>query len=200
MTAFILNIVYNKIDLHILINSHNNSFFDSFFKYWTYLGDGIFAVIFVLFLLFLKYRWAIISGISLIITALIVQITKHTIYAGSFRPVLYFKTNYKGNFQLHLISGAEPANYFSFPSGHTATAFAIFFFAALISKNNIMKLIFFIFALLVGYSRIYLSWHFMNDALAGSFVGIIATAVSYLFIVKYKGQILDKSLLNNRKK
>ncbi|MCF6185482.1 MAG: phosphatase PAP2 family protein [Bacteroidales bacterium] len=188
---------FNKTDIHIFINSHHKLFFDFFFKYWTWLGDGIFATVFTVVLLFIKYRWALTSAVSLIITSLTIQILKHTVYSGSLRPVLFFKENYKGNYQLHIIAGAEPAHFFSFPSGHTAAAFAIFFLSAVIVKNNFLKLIFLIIALLVGFSRIYLSWHFLGDTLAGSITGFIITAIRYLLIIRYKNNYLDKSLLKN---
>ncbi len=198
LIAFVCLLVYKKTDIHIFINKHNSVFFDYFFKYWTYLGDGIFAVLFTVFLLFIKYSRAIISGISLLLTALIVQILKHTFYADKLRPLMYFKTQYEGTYKLHLIQGAEPSGFFSFPSGHTASAFAIFFLAAIFTNNNFFKILFLIFALLVAYSRIYLSWHFLGDTLAGSLIGIITTTISYLFITKYKNIKLDKSLLKNK--
>ncbi|NOZ33696.1 MAG: phosphatase PAP2 family protein [Chlorobi bacterium] len=190
---------FSKTDIHIFINSRHILFFDFLFKYWTWLGDGIFAAVFTVVLLFIKYRWALISAVSLIITSLVVQILKHTVYSGSLRPVMFFQEHYKGNYQLYIIKGAEPANFFSFPSGHTAAAFAIFFLSAVIVKNKFLKFIFLIIALLVGYSRIYLSWHFLGDTLAGSITGIIITAICYLFINEYKNKYLDNSLLKNKK-
>ncbi len=186
---------FDKINIHIFINQQHSEFFDFFFKYWTWLGDGIFAVIFVIFLLFVKYRYAIISGISLILTGLTVQLLKHTVFSGNLRPELFFKIHYQGSYKLHTVTGAEPSHFFSFPSGHTAAAFALFFSAALFVKNKNVKFLFLIFALLVGYSRIYLSWHFLSDAVAGSLTGMIITLVTYLFINRYTNNFFEKSLL-----
>lgn len=186
---------FDKINIHIFINQQHSDFFDFFFKYWTWLGDGIFAIIFVIFLLFVKYRYAIISGISLFLTGLTVQLLKHTVFSGNLRPELFFKLHYHGSYKLHTVAGVEPAHFFSFPSGHTAAAFALFFSAALFVKNKYLKFLLLIFALLVGYSRIYLSWHFLSDALAGSLTGIIITSVTYLLINRYNNNFFEKSVL-----
>ncbi len=186
---------YDKINTHIFINSHHSLFFDVFFKYWTWLGDGITVTIIIFLLLFVKYRYAIITGTSVLITGLTVQILKHTIFSGNLRPVLFFKFHYKGNYILHTVAGTEPANFFSFPSGHTAAAFALFFSLSIFVKKNSLKFLFLIFALLVGYSRIYLSWHFLSDALAGAVTGVLMTFVSNLLLNRYNNNFFEKSLL-----
>ncbi len=189
---------FDKVEIHIFINSFHNNFFDIFFKYWTYLGDGIFSAVFVVLLLFISYRKALISAVSLILTGLVIQILKHYVYFGNYRPVMYFKTEYEGNYKLHLIEGTEPANFFSFPSGHTAAAFVIFFLSAIFVKNKYLKFIFFISAFLVGYSRVYLSWHFVGDTVAGSLTGFVIVLITVSFISKNIKS--DSSLLKKQQK
>ncbi len=189
---------YDKTGLHIFINSHNTTFLDFFFKYWTWLGDGIVVTIIAVFLLFIKYRYAIISGISLILSGLCVQILKNFVFADSYRPALYFKLNYKGCYILHTIAGAEPGNYYSFPSGHTAAAFALFLSLSLMVKSNFLKFLFLIAAILVGYSRIYLSWHFLDDVLFGSLLGVVLSLITYLTINPLLGEKMNGSLLKRK--
>jgi membrane-associated phospholipid phosphatase len=189
---------YDKIDIQIFINSNNSHLSDFFFKYWTWLGDGITVTLIALSLLFIKYRYALITGTSLIITGLTIQAAKHLFFSGSYRPLLYFKIHYQGAYNLHTVAGAEPASFFSFPSGHTAAAFALFFSLSIFVKKKFLKFLFLIAAVLVGYSRIYLSWHFLSDALAGSVAGVLITAVSYLIINKYKNSFLKGSLLKKQ--
>ena len=66
-----------------------------------------------------------------------------------------------------------------FPSGHTSAAFAMMLCIALIVKDKTLSAIFCIVAILIGYSRIYLSQHFAEDVLLGSVIGVISALALY---------------------
>ena len=49
--------VFDKKSLHLIMNKYNSGFFDVFFKYATFLGDGfMFGVLALVFLLIKKTR------------------------------------------------------------------------------------------------------------------------------------------------
>jgi membrane-associated phospholipid phosphatase len=48
-------------------------------------------------------------------------------------------------------------------------------------------------AALVGYSRIYLGQHFMDDVLAGSVIGVVSAIVCELFLEKKIRKIFYKT-------
>lgn len=68
----------------------------------------------------------------------------------------------------------------SFPSGHTATAFALFTGISLFVRNRRIKVGMFFPALAVAFSRIYLMQHFLSDVLVGSLIGVAAALVVYI--------------------
>lgn len=193
-TTIIILIIYKKVDIHLFINTYHSSFFDIFFKYWTHLGDGFFSVIVIVFFLFVRYKWAIIITLSSLFTAVITQFLKRVIFTESYRPDFFFRYIYK--YKLYFIEGVEPGAFNSFPSGHSALGFSIFFLFAIITKNNYLKFLFFVCAVLIAFSRIYLSWHFTADVIGGSIIGITITLFSFYFISKSTKTWLDKSLIN----
>jgi len=191
-------IIYEKAEIHIFFNSFHNSFFDYFFKYWTHLGDGLFAVFIILVLLFVKYKQAIITAVSFLLTALTVQLLKRIIENP--RPKYFFQHFYEGDYNLYFVEGTDPATLYSFPSGHAASVFTIFFLLALFTKKQYLKLSFFIIALLTAYSRVYLSWHFLEDIVVGSGIAVLFTLIIYRILNKSKRAWLDSSLLKSFKR
>lgn len=173
----------------ILLNSFHNPFFDSFFKYMTFFGDGIFILILLLPITFIRVRFAILTVITYAISGLITQIIKHIVQSP--RPL-----NYLQNLDiLHKIEGIDIYYFNSFPSGHTATAFSFFLLLSLITKNKRISFIFFLFAFFVGLSRIYLLQHFLVDVWAGSFIGVVITFIFY-FIFESNEKINNSYWLN----
>ena len=54
-------------------------------------------------------------------------------------------------------------------------------------------------AILVGYSRIYLSQHFFEDVYAGSIIGVVITIIVYFSINKINKSGLEGSLISTFK-
>jgi membrane-associated phospholipid phosphatase len=67
----------------------------------------------------------------------------------------------------------------SFPSGHTASVFALAVFLILALPYRWYSWIILLFACMVGYSRIYLSQHFPVDVWAGAMIGTFSGIVVY---------------------
>jgi membrane-associated phospholipid phosphatase len=186
-----LIIANSKADTHLEFNSFHAHFFDVFFSYVTYLGDGVTAVLVVIILLSVKFRFALIAGIANIISAIITQTLKHTIFSNVVRPKKFFE----GIHDLYFVPGVENYLYNSFPSGHSTCAFSLYFSLALILENKTYKFALFVVAFLVGYSRIYLSQHFLQDVYAGSLIGVSTSLTVYYFIQKSNKPWLEKSLV-----
>ena len=185
---------FSKPELHILLNKINSPFFDVFFKYVTHLGDGtVIGVLAVIFLL-VKYRYffAFLSGS--LSAALAVNVFKKVVFTEMYRPAKYFELF--ETYKLHLIEGVNQHSLQSFPSGHTASSFSVFLMLALITKNRWGKLALFFAAVVVAYSRVYISQHFIVDITAGSILSVLFMVFAFLWVEKWKKPWLDNSLLN----
>jgi membrane-associated phospholipid phosphatase len=175
--ALIPVFIYSRTDLHLLLNQFHSPCADVFFKYITFFGCGIAAGIACLILLFIRIRYTIILLASWAGSGIIVQMLKHLIFPGHDRPVAVFTSDVA----LNLVKGIEYHHHFSFPSGHAATALALFGFLAFISNRGWLKIVCLLFAAIVSYSRVYLSQHFLEDLLFGSLLGILALIIFYWY-------------------
>ena len=84
---------------------------------------------------------------------------------------------------LPMVDGVSLHSFFSFPSGHTTTFFAIALVMSYLLTSGIqnkrtsaaVQALLFLFAAIGGYSRVYLSQHFAADVLGGCLIGTIIT-------------------------
>jgi membrane-associated phospholipid phosphatase len=187
LTLLIVVISIPKSELHLFINRHNFSFGDSFFQYYTHIGGFLFIAAIIVGLLFYKYQASLFVCLSELLAVLIVFPLK--ILFAVDRPLLHF-----ADVPLHLVDTVILENSLSFPSGHSACAFALFMSLAVLVKLKGIKFLFFILAVLVAYSRVYLSHHFVEDVFAGSVIGVLSVFFVYLlFYTKSR----DNAMLSN---
>ena len=174
----VISAIYGRDGTHLFINNYHSVALDQFMKLWTHLGDGTFLAGLAIVLFFIKIRFGFIFLSSFFISSFIVQLLKRTIFAGMPRPLRYFECS---GIDIHVISGLK-YNYFnSFPSGHSATAFALFIGLALLSKNQLLKVFLLVLACSVAFSRVYLSQHFLVDIIFGSLIGVICAILSHWY-------------------
>ena len=162
---------FQALDFNLLSQIYNithNGIFDKIMPIISNMGNmGIIWVTISIILLFSKkYRkTGILCLVALIVTAIIGEgILKNLIQR--LRPF-----NEVPTMQL-LIS--KPLSY-SFPSGHTASAFA----AAFIISNKIKKLVIpaYVLAATIAFSRMYLFVHYPSDIIGGVLLGTICAIV-----------------------
>ena len=190
LTFVVMILCNSKADLHLWLTSFYTPVGDVFFRYYTYVGDWIPFVV-ITGLLFYRYRMALFVLVSQLVTGLVSIIIKQT--WNEPRPLAYFKEHLP-NIQLHQVAGVHMYSAHSFPSGHTITAFAFFLALAFYTRKPTLQFLYFVLALLVGYSRIYLSQHFAIDVLAGSFIGVSVTILCKYYFEKYPMKWADGSL------
>ena len=164
-------------------------FFNTFCKVVSFFGKSgwAFIVIAFVFLLFKGKRKAgLAMGFALVMGAIVTNILLKNIVD---RPRPYTRSLTFANFWVAAGKNVEDSS--SFPSGHTTAAFAagVAFFLSVNKKYGWTGLV---FAVLMGFSRVYLIVHYPSDVLAGCIIGTAAGiggyALSKLVYDKVKGK------------
>jgi membrane-associated phospholipid phosphatase len=194
---FMIIILINgsKGDIHMAVNSFHTPFLDNLMKYWTLFGDGILLLVLILAMLMVSFRYFFVALTALILSGVTTQLLKRIFFSDIPRPIKYFEI-FTPQYELYLVPGVEVNSWFSFPSGHTATAFAVSFALALLIRSKIGQAALLLLAVGVGYSRVYLSQHFLVDVVAGSVLGILTGWLAWILIRKCNRSWLDRSLFN----
>lgn len=175
LLVLIVKVLYSKDDIYYFINGLHFPAGDVFFPYMTEFGGTITAVVACLLLLFVSYRSSVLMASSLILTTLVNVPLKNLFNAP--RPSLYFAGHTR---PIYYVPDVEVlANNFSFPSGHTVCAFTLALVLTYITPRKAFGYLYFLLAVLVAYSRMYMSQHFLEDVTAGS---IVATVVTLLWL------------------
>ncbi len=192
LAVFPFFLLISRADIHVFINQYYSGFGDFVFKNITHLGDGIASLIAGVIVLFFSFRKSFNIAAAGLFAGLFVQLLKKFVFFNILRP-----TNPVLNItDLHLVEGVDLHSTFSFPSGHSATIFALCFCLAIFAKRNIWKFMFFCLAVLVAYSRVYLSQHFLIDVYFGAIIGVFSGILMTIIFTKGRAKWLDKSLID----
>lgn len=183
-----------KGDLHLLLCNRHTPLRDIFYRYYTRIAEFLPHIACVLVLLFSSVGNAALASACVACSELTTQIIKHIVNAP--RPVTWFAANMP-DVQLPLVEGVRMNHWFSFPSGHTTSFFALFFALSILATEHLsekrsisvaVQLLLFMLAALGGYSRIYLCQHFAADVFGGIAVGLTISVLCYAFFRRYEGQ------------
>ena len=192
-TSFL--ILWSRIDVSLFINGHHNTVTDFFFTYWTDVGLGWLVIPVAIVLAFISFRYMLMAIICFLITFAVNDGIKFALHYP--RPSVILDQLHQSFYH---VPGVEVYEWDSFPSGHTAIAFGMFCLLALMATKPGMKFLFFIFAFLVGYSRIYLAEHFITDVMAASVIGVTCAIFTYTLFTNWKAintfAGIDKPLIN----
>ncbi|OFZ65269.1 MAG: hypothetical protein A3D92_19920 [Bacteroidetes bacterium RIFCSPHIGHO2_02_FULL_44_7] len=182
--AFFL-LTHDKSLIHLAINHYHSAILDLFFKFFTHVGDGITTSIAVLPITVWLYKkhglsTLLLGALTLIFAGILAQVLKTIVYPDALRPIAFLH-----EVKLYLIPGVEVHSAHSFPSGHTTAAFAFFLFFTYtcFRKRWGWQVFCALCAVGVGYSRMYLSQHFLEDVLSGAILGQFAFLIA-LFLTR----------------
>ncbi len=169
--------------LYFIQNHIQNQFFNPIMIFITNLGNmGLIWITIAIALLFTnKFRKV---GILMLCALIINTILGEIILKNVFQRARPFNT--LQHLQLLI---KEPQSY-SFPSGHTSSAFACAIILAYYVKKVAVPSI--ILACLIAFSRVYLTVHYPSDVLAGIVLGIISAVIT-IYLHKLYSKRINKN-------
>lgn len=171
---------FGKEGAHQFLNSYHTPYLDLAFKNITHVGHGLVPILIFHLLLLVRYSWALSLGVSSLIMGIIVQTLKRSVFAGDHRPAMFFPEG-----GLPAIDGVDLMFHHSFPSGHSATGFCICLMLAFFARQRWATYFFATLAILIAFSRVYISQHFIQDTIVGSWIGLVMALLGYIFILHY---------------
>ena len=192
ITTLVIVLFWDKGTFLLWLNERHNIYGDFFFKYVTHLGDGLMFL--VLAIIFLSYRYynLILLAVAALLQTILTTVAKRYIFNFP-RPKAYFENREE---IFNMVDGVKVYSAYSFPSGHTASAFTIAILLICLTKNKLLQVLLMLAAILVAISRIYLLQHFLMDTIAGSIIGIFsAGSVWWYFTIKRPDLLLERSKL-----
>ena len=171
-----LSYTTGKPEFFLELNTDLGIFADNFFAFYTYAGDGLMWIPVLLVTIFILKRKDCIPLLvsAFILSTLFIQGIKNFVLPAEPRPIkAILETSL-----IHTVQGVEVHTIGSFPSGHTATAFSIYLLFCLLINKRWWLIAGFIYAGMVGYSRIYLAQHFPTDVAGGIITAVISVWLS----------------------
>lgn len=176
ITLVVCSFAMSKRELFLAMNMDLGRFADYFFTVCTHLGDGTIWIPVAVAVWFCRRDKFLLLFCTVAIGTLIVQSLKNVFIPAQVRP----GTLITDHTQFHSVEWVPLLTNFSFPSGHTTTAFSIFLLGCLLVPKKWVVPVGFVYACLVAYSRVYLAEHFPLDLGGGMLTAVVTLWLSLL--------------------
>lgn len=177
---------YPKQQLFTSINTRSSDIADVIMYYVTIMGQAEIIIPMLLLLMvvpaFRNWWYFVTAALCNLVPFFIQHFIKS--WLNFPRPMLVIQDKTL----IHALPSWPVLLHTSFPSGHSEGAFSFFCFLSLLLPRGYrwFGLLFFLLALSVCYSRIYLAAHFFEDVYVGSIIGAIMTIVVYSIMFSVK--------------
>jgi len=182
--------------LFLFLNSFHSPFWDKVMWIISYPPTWIPLYLAIIVVLILRYRrkmLMMVIVIALLITAAdqLSVVIKNTVR----RPRPCYEKTLEG--QVHTVNGQCGGKY-GFVSSHASNSFAVALLSIGLLRKRWFAVSMVVWALIVGYSRIYLGVHYPGDVLFGSILGALTGWGTYILFDFIDKKYLVKSLFFNR--
>jgi undecaprenyl-diphosphatase len=183
--------------LFLFLNSLHSPFFDTVMTVITFPPTWIPLYLVIIFFLIRKYKRKMIIMavvIALLITASdqVSVLVKNTVK----RPRPCWEKTLEG--KVHTVDGRCGGAY-GFVSSHASNSFAVALLSLLLFRKRWFTLSIITWALVVGYSRIYLGVHYPGDVFFGSLLGAVTGWAAWLLFTFIDRKYLQESRYFNSK-
>ena len=174
--------------LFLFINSHNSSFWDQVMYIISAKVTWIPLYIAILYILIKKYRRKFLILVLIIIVGITLSDQISVLVKNSFHRLRPCHTAALEGL-VHLVKGICGGAY-GFVSSHASNSFMVAVLSFSLIKVRWFTFGMIFWALLIGYSRIYLGVHYPGDVVCGSFIGaLVGWGVYQLY------QLIERKLL-----
>lgn len=172
---------FDSIDnsLMLLLNYDGGAVQDR--VWWTVSSKAIWVIPAVLFAVhvFRKYHWR--DAVAMLLCLTLTVALCDQVSSGLMKPLfMRLRPSHEPAIQdlLHYVGNYRGGMY-GFVSSHAANAFGAVAFVSRIVRRKAVTIVLVAFALLVGYSRIYLGVHYPGDVACGALLGVAVGNVMY---------------------
>ena len=173
-SLFSMSMLWGKNEAFLYLNANLGPLADKVFEYSSYLAEGWIWIPYFIVLVGLYKKDTAFILMNFLVSTLLTQFAKNYIFNTAMRPM----ASGLDATQIHTVPGVEIHSLNSFPSGHTATAFTLFLLTTYLFPNKYALSIGIVYAIVCGYSRIYLAQHFPLDLAGGIFVALLTLPIS----------------------
>jgi membrane-associated phospholipid phosphatase len=174
LSLFTMSMLWGKNEAFLYLNANLGLLADKVFEYSSYLAEGWIWIPYFIVLVGMYKKDTAFILMNFLISTLLTQFAKNFIFVTAMRPM----ASGLDASQIHSVPGVEIHTFNSFPSGHTATAFTLFILTTYLFPNKYALTIGIVYAIVCGYSRIYLAQHFPLDLAGGIVVALLTLPIS----------------------